>query len=123
MLISSKKINEVILVFAIILLIFSLLIFCAFFINKKNSLYRGIIIVSLHIFSFILTFINWPISIAILAKVNKIRKKNGNKLGVTNEIKTRIIYTILIITFELIIYFIQFLYIKLIMTIFIKKLS
>ena len=53
----STKINDVILVFAIILLMYSIAIFCAFFFRKKDSLGRGIFIVIIHIFSFIVYFI------------------------------------------------------------------
>ena len=47
---------------------------------------------------FFLSFIDWSMALAIIAKINKIRKEE-DKIGLTNEIKSGIIKVIIILTF------------------------
>jgi hypothetical protein len=62
----------------------------------------------LFLLSFLLTFINWAMALAIVAKVNRLRKKDGDVVGLTNKIKSGIIATIIISSIDLIFIFCQF---------------
>ena len=110
-LINTKKINQAVLAFAIILfIIFFILAFSKIIMKcKDNNLSENqttFLIVLIGI-SFFFIFINWAMALAIVAKVNKLRKKDGDKFGLTNKIKSGIVKSCIIISFQLILIVIQ----------------
>ena len=110
---TSKKINQAVLAFAIISFIISFLLCILTIYNKckyhnKNDDINSAVFFFLTI-QIILTFINWAMSLAIVAKVNKIRKKKGDEIGFTDKIKTGIVIVIILLTLDLILDFLQIL--------------
>ena len=106
---SSKKSNQAIIGISVILLCLAsfkiILSICNKCIYKdKNTMKKAISAIT--IISFLLIIINWILSLAIVAKVNKLRKDDDN-FGITNVIKNGIVKVILILTVDLIIGFIQ----------------
>ena len=106
------RINQAILAFSIILLIISIAIIFIIIIYISNSRESQVIDVSIFYASngtntirLILSIIDWSMAIAIIAKINKIRKEE-DKIGLTNEIKSGIIKVIIILSF----YFIYCIY-------------
>lgn len=103
---TSKRINQAVLAFAIISFIISFLLCILTIYNKckyhnKNDDINSAVFFFLTI-QIILTFINWAMSLAIVAKVNKIRKKKGDEIGFTDKIKSGIVIVIILLTLDLI---------------------
>ena len=104
---NCSRINQTILGFSIILLICSIaiiliIIICIFYsrekmIKRKSSIFKDIIY-GINLIRLFLSFIDWSMALAIVAKINKIRKRE-DKIGLTNEIKSGIIKVIIILTF------------------------
>ena len=100
-----SRINQAILGFSIILLICSIaiiliIIICIFYSREKmikSSIFKDIIY-GINLIRLFLSFIDWSMALAIVAKINKIRKRE-DKIGLTNEIKSGIIKVIIILTF------------------------
>jgi len=105
---NCSNINQTILVFSIILLfcsiaIISIIIIFIYYSRESQMIKLSKIedyINGINALKFILSFINWSMALAIIAKINKIRKKE-DKIGLTNEIKSGIIKVIIILTFYL----------------------
>jgi len=105
---NCSNINQAILVFSSILLIcsiaiiFIIIIFICF--SKESQMIKlskiKDYINGINALKLILSFINWSMALAIIAKINKIRKKE-DKIGLTNEIKSGIIKVIIILTIYL----------------------
>ena len=110
-LINSKRINQAILAFAIILFIIFFILALIKIIKKckDNNISDSLEVfcLILVVFSFLFIFINWSMALAIVAKVNRLRKKDGDKLGLTNKIKSGIVKSCIIITFQLILIIVQ----------------
>jgi len=106
---SSKKSNQAIIGMSIILfclvffkIILSICNKCIY--KDENTMKKAIS--AIIIISFLLIIISWILSLAIVAKVNKLRKDDDNS-GITNAIKNGIVKVIIILTADLIIGFIQ----------------
>jgi len=105
---NCSRINQAILVFSIILLIISIAIIFYIIIFICHSRESQMIKLSnfkdtINIINAIrldLSIIDWSMALAIIAKINKIRKKE-DKIGLTDEIKSGIIKVIIILTFYL----------------------
>jgi len=103
---NCSRINQAVLAFSIILLIISIafiffIIFCIFIFRASkminHNFFFGITIL-INLIRLFFSIIDWSMAIAIIAKINKIRKKE-DKIGLTNEIKSGIIKVIIILSF------------------------
>ena len=105
---NCSRINKAILAFSIILLIISIaiIIYIIIFIyySRKSQMIQlsnfKDTINTINAIRPFLSFIDWSMALAIIAKINKIRKKEDN-IGLTDEIKSGIIKVIIILTFYL----------------------
>ena len=102
---SSKNVNQALLSFIIILFIFVILriILAIYHKNKGDKECIITIIKVTAVFSFWLIILSWILSLAIVDPVNKLRKDDGDKFGVTDPIKKGIVKVILILTPDLLV--------------------
>ena len=106
----SKNINQTMLGFIIILLILVIIRIIFSIVHKcKNEIENSIVktIRASTFISSILIFISWALSLAIVAKINELRKNDKDYFGVTNTLKKDIVNVILILTADMIIGFIE----------------
>lgn len=100
----AKNLNQTVLAFIIICLIFLIGIIVLFLYYKYEK--DKTLINLLLSFNIIFNFINWCIALAIVAKINKVRKK-FDEYKLTNKIKSGIVVVIVILTANIILYFIN----------------
>ena len=103
---TSKNVNQALLSFLIILLLLVILKNILYIVNKCQNDKEYSIVYTIRIsasISFFLIVISWILSLAIVAKVNKLRKNDKDEYGVTNIIKKNIVKVILLLTFDMII--------------------
>ena len=101
---NTKKINQAILGFLIILLLMTVIIFASGIYFKCENNYarewnKNLVVVLLT-FNYIFIFIVWAMSLAIIDKINKLRKKE--EVGFTNKARSCIIKVIIILSVDLI---------------------
>ena len=114
---NSLKINQTLLAFSIFLLIFSvfliilIIIIIIFVSREQDKIDKDNIstFMNVNVIKLIFTFINWSMALAIIAKINKIRK-NEDKIGLTNEIRNNIIKVIIILTVCFVFHIVEFVY-------------
>ena len=103
---TSKNVHQALLGFLIILLLLVILKNILYIVNKCQNDKEYSIVYTIRIsasISFFLIVISWILSLAIVAKVNKLRKNDKDEYGVTNIIKKNIVKVILLLTFDMII--------------------
>ena len=103
---TSKKENQALLGFLIILLILVVVRIISCIVCKCKNYKEKPIIFTIRLsasISSLLIIISWILSLAIVAKVNKLRKKGRDYYGVTNALKKNIVNAILILTADMII--------------------
>ena len=97
----TKNLNLTVLAFIIICLIFLIGITALFFYYKYEK--DKTLIILLLTLNVLFNFINWCIALAIVAKVNKVRKKY-DEYKLTDKIKKGIVGVIIILTVNIILY-------------------
>ena len=107
---SAIHLNEAVFAFSILLFILSVFVCFSYiykykFNNDKEFLHCNLCIIT---FKFFFAFIEWAMALRIIYIVNKIKSKSDKKF-LTDEIKDYIIKVIVILSFDLILYFFQFL--------------
>ena len=103
---TSKNENQALLGFLIILLILVVVRIISCIVCKCKNYKEKPIIFTIRLsasISSLLIIISWILSLAIVAKVNKLRKKGRDYYGVTNALKKNIVNAILILTADMII--------------------
>ena len=102
----SKNTNQAILGFVIILFISVIIRIILCIVHKCKRYKDNDIILLIRLSAFIgplFIIISWILSLAIVAKVNKLRKKDNDRYGVTDTVKKNIVNVILILTADIII--------------------
>jgi len=102
----SKNTNQAILGFVIILFISVIIRIILCIVHKCKKDRDNDIILLIRLSAFIgplFIIISWILSLAIVAKVNKLRKKDNDRYGVTDTVKKNIVNVILILTADIII--------------------
>jgi len=103
---TTKNENQALLGFLIILLILVVVRIISCIVCKCKNYKEKPIIFTIRLsasISSLLIIISWILSLAIVAKVNKLRKKGRDYYGVTNALKKNIVNAILILTADMII--------------------
>ena len=103
---TTKNENQALLGFLIILLILVVVRIISCIVCKCKNYKEKPIIFTIRLsasISSLLIIISWILSLAIIAKVNKLRKKGRDYYGVTNALKKNIVNAILILTADMII--------------------
>ena len=103
---TSKNENQALLGFLIILLILVVVRIISCIVCKCKNYKEKPIIFTIRLsasISSLLIIISWILSLAIVAKVNKLRKKGRDYYGVTNALKKNRVNAILILTADMII--------------------
>jgi hypothetical protein len=106
----SKNTNQAILGFVIILVIIVILRIILCIVYKCQNYKEDSLVTTIRLSAFISSvfiIISWILSLAIVAKVNKLRKNEKDYFGVTNTLKKNIVNTILILTADIIISIIE----------------